>query len=176
MKTRFLSSFRTASVAVLAALIGACASLNDSTPAVMVVKDDFDDTVIVRQAPVSSADSGGDAWHKLGFEWNQKKPDLVVITVGTRGVVNINGIAFKADGDRVDRIAAASALTEYGEWSSRRFVMNKEDFIKVAAANEVKMTVVLNDKYTVSTFGKESAAAVGSKFGPFLKKVSTYSN
>jgi hypothetical protein len=50
-----------------------------------LVKDDFDGSIIVRQTPVSASSSMSEAWHTLGFSWNQKTPNIIYITAGTVG-------------------------------------------------------------------------------------------
>jgi hypothetical protein len=155
-------------------LLSACASMNDSmTPSAQTMKDDFDGSVVVRQEPVSSASSLSEAWQTLGFDWNQKTPDVVYVTAGAQGVVNITALAFNADGRIIDSIKPASALTEYGKWSTRRFAMTWQDFLVVANAKSVKMRVTRINDYTVSSFGPEhSGATVNSKIAPFVAKVS----
>lgn len=154
-------------------VIAGCASVNDSlTPSVSVMKDDFDGATIVRQPPVSSSGSLSEGWHTLGFEWNQKTPDTVYITAGTNGVVNITEVAFNADGKVISHIQPASALTEYGSWSTRRFAMSWQDFLIIAKAKSVKMRLVRINDYTVSSFGPDYPnALVNAKIPPFVAKV-----
>ncbi len=162
------------SVLVLAVLLVAgCATMNDAmTPSLSVIKDDFDGSLVLRQSPVSSSSSLGEGWHTLGFEWNQKNPDTVFITAGTNGIVNITDVAFNADGQVISSIKPASTITEYGQWSTRRFSMSWEDFLKIATAKSVKMKVVRINDYTVSSFGPEhSGAIVNTKIQPFVDKV-----
>jgi len=158
---------------LVALVFSGCASMNDSlTPSMSVVKDDFDGSIIVRQAPVSAASSMSEGWHTLGFEWNQKTPDIIYITAGTNGTVNITDVEFNADGNIISNIKTASTLTEYGKWSTRRFSMSWNDFLKITNAKSVKMKVVQINDYTVSSFGPEnSGAIVNTKIPPFLKKV-----
>lgn len=154
-------------------LVAGCATMNDAmTPSLSVIKDDFDGSLVLRQSPVSSSSSLGEGWHTLGFEWNQKNPDTIFVTVGTNGIVNINGVAFNADGQIITNIKLASKITEYGQWSTRRFSMSWEDFLKIANAKSVKMKVVKINDYTVSSFGPEhSGAIVNTKISPFVTKV-----
>jgi len=154
-------------------LVSGCASMNDAmTPSASVIKDDFDGKLIVRQSSVSSSSSLSEAWHTLGFEWTQKTPDIVFIDVGTKGITNITDVAFNADDNVISSITPASSTTDYGTWSERRFQMPLSDFIKVATGRIVKMKVVRNNDYTVSSFGTGlPGASVNTKFQPFLAKV-----
>lgn len=158
-------------------LIAGCGAtgtaLNDAmSPSMQIFKDDFDGATIVRQEPVSAADGPSEAWHTLGFEWSQKTPDLIYITVGVHGVANITEVAFNADGQILENIKTASAHTEYGKWSTRRFVMPWPLFLAVANAKSVKMKVVRLNDYGVSSFGpNHSWAIVNSKIPPFVGKV-----
>lgn len=154
-------------------LFTGCASLNDSlTPSMSVMKDDFDGSIVVRQSPVSSSSGMSEGWHTLGFEWNQKSPDIIFITAGTNGTVNITDVEFNADGKIISDIKMASIITEYGKWSTRRFSMPWSDFLKIANAKSVKMKVVKLNSYTVSSFGSaNSGAVVNTKIPPFVEKV-----
>lgn len=156
-------------------LVAGCATMNDAmTPSLEVIKDDFDNALIVRQSPVSSASTMSEAWHTLGFEWNQKNQDIIFITAGANGIVNITDVAFNADGQVIASIKPASTITEYGQWSTRRFSMSWNDFLRVANAKSVKMKVVRVNDYTVSSFGPEHPATVDSKIAPFVQKVREY--
>jgi hypothetical protein len=154
-------------------LVAGCATMNDALmPSLSVIKDDFNGSTIVRQYPVSSSSSLSEGWHTLGFEWIQKTPDTIFITAGTNGIVNITDVAFNADGQVISSIKPASTITEYGQWSTRRFAMSWEDFLKVANAKSVKMKVVRINDYTVSSFGFDhSEAIVNTKIPPFVEKV-----
>jgi hypothetical protein len=158
--------------AILVALSG-CASINDAmTPSVQVKKDQFDNSEIIYQPPVSAASSLSEGWHTLGFQWNSKYPDVVFLEVGVKGITNVMGVAFNVDGLLIENIREASQLTDYGQWSTRRMVLPISDFIKVAQGKNVKMKVHQIDTYTVSSFGPEnSGAIVNGKFEPFLQKL-----
>jgi hypothetical protein len=162
----------TAEIASSVVLLSGCAASNDAlTPSLGVIKDDFDGSLIVRQVPVSAASSLSEAWHTLGFEWTQKTPETVYLTAGARGIVNIEKLAFNADGRIIDNIRTASATTDYGQWSTRRFAMSWDDFLAVANAKSVKMRVSMNNEYTVSSFGPAHPATVDSKIPPFVARV-----
>ncbi|HKQ24123.1 MAG TPA: hypothetical protein VJT81_06740 [Burkholderiales bacterium] len=163
----------------LATLFG-CASFNDSmTPSVQTIKDDFDGSQIVRQEPVSAASSLNEAWHTLGFEWRTNNPDVVIITAGVNGIVNISTVAFNADDRIIDKFTEASRFTDHGTpgdyappGSTRRFAMSWDDFLTIAHAKSVKMRLSQIDAYSVSSFGPSHAGAtVNTKFAPFLDKV-----
>jgi len=163
-----------AAVVLLGVLLSSgCASVNDAmTPSLSVFKDDFDGSTIVRQSPVSSSSSLSEGWHTLGFEWNQKTPDTVFITAGTNGITNVTDVAFNVDGQVISNIKPVSTITEYGSWSTRRFHMPLEDFLKVANGKSVKMKLTRNNDYSVSSFGTEvSGAVVSSKLPPFVGKL-----
>ncbi len=156
-------------------IIGGCASVNQGlTPSAKTVVSDFDDTIEVIQAPVSSASSLSEGWHTLGFRWSSKAPDIVFLKVGAQDIVNISAVAFNIDGNIIRLDKPASTLTDYGDWSTRQFSMSLEQFRELAAAQTVKMKVVMIDKYSVSSFGKsKSSAIVNGKFAPFLQQVDT---
>jgi hypothetical protein len=159
--------------AVLIVLVVGCTSMNDAlTPSLQLIKDDFDGAMIVRQAPVSAASGLGDSWHTLGFEWTQKTPNIVYVTAGVQGITNIYQLAFNADGRIIENVKTASAQTDYGQWSTRRFSMTWEDFLAMANAKEVKMRVSRANEYTVSSFGPvHPNALVNAKLVPFVAKV-----
>jgi hypothetical protein len=150
-----------------------CASFNESmTPSVKVQKDEFDGSLIVSQSPVSAASSMSEAWHTLGFQWNQKFPNVVFLEVGVSGITNVMGVAFNVDGQLIENIKQASTLTKYGDWSTRRLIISINDFAKIAQGKDVKMKVMQIDTYSVSSFGSEnSGAIVNSKFPPFIEKL-----
>ena len=161
-------------------LVGGCAGFNDAmTPGVEVIQDQYYGTAIVRQEPVSAAQSLSEAWHTLGFEWVQKTPDRIYITAGIEGVRHLTGVEFKADDRVIGNIRPAAVMTEldyYGvdlpTWSGRRFVMSWADFQVIATAQTVLMRLDHVDKYSVSSFGQSHPSAiVTAKFGPFLAKV-----
>ena len=154
-------------------MLAGCAGMNDAlTPSINAQKDPFDGSLIVSQAPVSASSSLTEGWHTMGFEWNQKFPDVVFLEVGTNGITNVQGVAFNVDGDIIENIKEASSLTKYGSWSTRRLVMPINEFVKVAQGRDVKMKLIQIDTYTVSTFGiSHSGAVVNSKFPPFLSKL-----
>lgn len=162
----------TLAIAVSGSLLIGCAATNDAlTPSLAVIKDDFDGKLIVRQEPVSSASSISEAWHTLGFDWTEKTPDTVYLTAGAKGIVNIEGLAFNADGRVYDNIKTASATTEYGQWSTRRFAISWNDFLAIANAKSVKMRISKINDYTVSSFGPAHPATVDSKIPPFVARV-----
>lgn len=153
--------------------ISGCTRFNDAmTPSLSVQQDQFDNSLIITQPPVSSASGLSEGWHTLGFQWSNKFPDVVFIEVGVSGITNVMGVAFNVDGLIIENIKQASNLTKYGSWSTRRLVIPISDFLKVAHGNDVKMKVMQIDTYSVSSFGlKNSGAVVNSKFGPFIQKL-----
>jgi len=141
-------------------------------PPLSVVRDEFDGSVIVQQDAVSSSSSYSEGWHTLGFEWHQKTPEIVFVTAGTNSVSTITDLAFNADGELITRIRPASALTDYGSLTTRRFAMTWQDFVKIADAKTVKMKLVRISDSTVSSFGTEHpGAVVSSRLAPFVAKV-----
>ena len=161
------------------ALVGCAAVPTDASlledsaiPSLPVTKDEFDGSAIVQQVPVSSSSSLAEGWHALGFEWHQKTPEIIFITAGAIGSVTLTDLAFNADGELISRIRPASAGTEYGSSSTRRFAMSWQDFLKIANAKSVKMKLVRLDEYTVSSFGPEHPeAVVNARIAPFVEKV-----
>jgi len=160
-------------IALMLSVIPGCASFNDKmTPSVSVHQDQFDGSLIIEQSPVSAASGLSEGWHTLGFQWYQKFPKVVFLEVGVSGTTNVMGVAFNVDGQIIENIKAASVLTKYGDWSTRRLVMPISDFVKVAQGSNVKMKVMQIDTYSVSSFGSaNSDAIVNSKFGPFIQKL-----
>jgi len=153
--------------------ISGCASFNDvMTPSLSVHQDQFDNSLIITQPPVSSASAISEGWHTLGFQWSNKFPDVVFLEVGVSGITNVMGVAFNVDGLIIENINEASNLTKYDDWSTRRLVMPISDFLKVAHGNDVKMKVMQIDTYSISSFGlNNSGAVVNRKFGPFIQKL-----
>ncbi|PSV49803.1 hypothetical protein [Photobacterium indicum] len=164
MKKKLISSLFTVM------LLAGCAGINDSlTPSLSVTKDSFDGSTLLTQSPVSAASSLSEGWNTLGFDWNEKYPDVVFLEVGVNGITNVMGVAFNVDGEVIENIKAASTLTKYGDWSTRRLIMPISDFIKVAEGKDVKMKVYQIDTYTVSSFGPANdGAVVNTKFPPFI--------
>lgn len=160
-------------LAVLLFAVSGCASFNNAmTPSLSVQQDQFDGSLIITQPPVSSASGLSEGWHTLGFQWSNKFPNVVFLEVGVSGITNVMGVAFNVDGQIIENIKEASALTKYGDWSTRRLVMPISDFLKVAQGNDVKMKVMQIDTYSVSSFGSaNSGAIVNKKFGPFIQKL-----
>jgi hypothetical protein len=152
--------------ALLALLLSACASMNDALhPSTQVLKDDFDGTLVVRQQPVSAANGIREPWHTLGFEWSQKSPDTVLLTVAAHGAGNISDIAFNADGRIYDNVKVVNP-------ASGRFAVPWSTFLALAEAGSVKMKVERLDQYTVSSFGpKHPGAAVNSRIPTFVTTV-----
>ncbi|KHT61474.1 hypothetical protein RJ45_22750 [Photobacterium gaetbulicola] len=158
---------------MFAMCLAGCASMNDAlTPTVSVDIDNFDGRVIVTQPPVSSSSSLSEGWHTLGFQWQSAAPKKVYLEVGKSGIVNIEGVEFNVDGEFIRDIPTASSLTNYGDWSTRRFVIPISQFKKLASAQDVKMKVMTIDSYSVSSFGVSvSGAVVNTKFAPFMTEV-----
>ncbi|HEX9685471.1 MAG TPA: hypothetical protein VGA25_06440 [Burkholderiales bacterium] len=172
---------RTSSLICIATFLAGCAATMDAmTPSTSVIKDEFDGKMIVRQPPVNAASSMSEAFHTLGFEWTEKFPDSIFITVGfATDYRNIQDVAFNVDGKIIDKIKTASALTDHqytGTFRSsyRRFEMGFDDFQMVANGKDVKMRVGGINEYTVSSFGPSAGhgvAIVNTKFVPFLDQV-----
>jgi hypothetical protein len=151
------------------------------TPSLETFKDDFDNSQIVRQAPVSAASSLSDAWHTLGFEWRTNNSDIVIITAGTNGIVAIRGVAFKADDKLINGIESASRFTDFGpsgaRQSEKRFALPWADFLTIAHARTVRMRLEQIDSYSVSSFGPDHPqATVNGKFEPFISQVNLLRN
>ncbi len=151
----------------------ACTSFNQmATPSAKTVINDFDGSTEVHQSPVSAAISLSEGWNTLGFSWLKNNPEYVYLIVGAQGITNISSVAFNIDGDVIELHEPASHLTDYGEWSTRPFVITLEDFRKLAKADTVKMKVVMIDSYAVSTFGQgHPQAIVSGKFYEFLNQI-----
>lgn len=161
-------------------LVAGCSDsvVNAMTPGPTVDRDNYDDTRIVLQPPVGSALFSDDAWSMLGFEWQERNPDVVFVKVGIEGIINITGLEFKADGAEIAGIQRTNTVTDFEtnsyysrSWS--RFRMPIGEFVKLANAADVRMRITLLDQYTVSRFGSgySPSPVVNTKFAPFLEKV-----
>lgn len=152
-------------------IISGCTSFNDTmTPSVSVQKDKFDGSLNLLQPPVSASSSLTEAWHTLGFQWDEKFPNVVFLEVGVSGVTNVMGVAFNVDGEYIKDIDKASVLTKYGDWSTRRLMIPIADFVKISKGKDVKMKVIQIDTYSVSSFGSANyGAVINTKFPPFIK-------
>ncbi|MEZ9571874.1 hypothetical protein AB4249_00330 [Vibrio sp. 10N.261.55.F4] len=166
-------SSKIAFFAIVFSLISGCAGFNDKmTPSVSIHQDQFDGSLRIEQPPVSASSSLSEGWHTLGFQWNQKFPNVVFLEVGVSGITNVMGVAFNVDGQIIENVKEASKLTKYGDWSTRRLVMPLSDFVKVSQGKDVKMKVIQIDTYSVSSFGSaNSGAVVNTKFAPFVQKL-----
>ena len=152
-------------------LLNSCQTMNSAmVPSARTSSDDFDGSKIVRQEPVSSSSSLTEDWHTLGFDWSSRTPDKVFLTAGVRGTNNVFGLAFNAGGKLITA-QPASLTTEYGPWSTRRFVVSFREFEAIANAPLVKMKVSGANAYGVSSFGSSTNAVVGTKFPSFLQQV-----
>lgn len=157
-------------------ILAGCAGLNDSlTPDAKVSTDPFDGTKILAQTPVSASSKLSEDWHTLGFTWRNDTPQIVYLTAGMQGVDNISNIAFNVDGEIIKRIPQASILTDYGDntelvaWSTRRFAIHLNDFLKLSQGKDIKMKVEQIDTYTVSSFGSSNPnAQVNAKLTKFV--------
>lgn len=178
-------------IAALAALISltGCAGLDDAmTPSMKVMRNDFDNSTILRQPPILAsrpAFNSDDAPHSLGFEWNTGEPDIVYVTAGVPGqILNIYELAFIADDVAINGIQLASGNTEYNtainnsvtsRESLRRFAMPLSEFKKITTARIVKMKVVRDTDFSLSRFGQEYPdVTVSRKIVAFLSKVDEY--
>jgi hypothetical protein len=132
--------------------------------------DDFDGSKVIRQEPVSSSSSLTEDWHTLGFDWSSRAPDKVFLTAGVYGTNNVFGLAFNVGGKLITA-QSASLTTEYGPWSTRRFVVSYREFETIASAPLVKMKVSGANAYGVSSFGTSTSAVVNAKFPGFLQQV-----
>jgi hypothetical protein len=143
------------------------------TPSLRIVQDKFDDTIMVLQPPVSSASSLSEGWTMMGFEWQQRNPDVIYVTAGMSGIASVMGIQFRADGNLIDTAKRTNKLTDINaNQSMSRFEMPFDDFVTIANASDVRMRVDSIDEYVVSTFGKSNeGAVVNTKFAPFLAKI-----
>ncbi len=150
---------------------------DSATPSLSVIKDEFNGSTVVQQEAVRSSSSLSEGWHALGFEWHQKTPEIVFVTAGANWSVTITDLAFNADGEVISGIRPVRASPEYrsrehGSWSTRRFAMSWQDFLKIANAKSVKMKLVRVDDYTVSSFGPDHpGAVVNARIAPFVAKV-----
>jgi hypothetical protein len=152
--------------------------VNAMTPGPTVDQDNFDDTRIVLQPPVGSALFSDDAWTMMGFEWQERNPDMVFVKVGMSGIINITGLELKADGAKIVGIQRTNTITDFdtNSFSWSRFRIPIGEFVKIASAADVRMRITLLDQYTVSRFGSgySPSPVVNTKFAPFLAKVAEF--
>lgn len=153
--------------------LSGCASMNNSlTPSLSVKKDSFDGSIIIHQPPVGATAKFSEHLHTISFTWKEKSPDTVYITVGIKGMDNIDGLDFNIDGNIISNVSTASSLTNYGKWSTRQFSVPIETFVNIAKGKDVKMRVSQIDTYSVSSFGSSnSGAVVNLKFPAFLAEL-----
>jgi len=169
-------TFRLLQLVIPIALLSACAGVGDSfAPSLSVSTDEFDNTKIVSQPPVGASSSSEGGGHTLGFEWRQKHPDTVIITVGITGWYEITGVTFTADGASITDTKPVGLTVTQADWSKRPYSISWDNFMKIADAQSVEMKVIVSGGATVATFGPaHPGAAVNSKFGPFLENVREY--
>lgn len=160
-------------ISIIGLLFSGCASFNQmATPSAKVIKNEFDNSIEIRQIPVSAASSLTEGWNTLGFSWLKKYPDSVYLLAGTSGITNISAVHFNIDGEIIELNEPSSHLTDYGDWSTRPFIISLENFKKLAKGKTVKMKLVMIDKYNVSTFGQDHLSAVVSgKFSKFIELI-----
>ncbi len=153
---------------VLASLLWACA-----TPSAVVLIDPVDGKTIIRQPPVDARSSLIEPIHMVGFEWYEKFPEKIFITVEVALVTqSIQMASFNADGRIVENLKLASTGMQFGGSSSRRFEIRFEEFLAIANARVVRLRVEGFKTYTVSSFGPDAGRAdVNHTFAPFLEKV-----
>lgn len=134
-------------------------------------RDAFDDSLTLIQPAVPTRSITGS--HILGFVWSIKYPKLIFLDVGTFGIVNVDSLAFNVDGTIIGSAETSSTITDYGEtYSTRRFRIGIEDFMKVANGSNIKMKVGHINSYSVSAFGLESDVAhVDNKLAQFIAKL-----
>lgn len=170
---------RTIRLSILTAslFLVSCQSYNNAvTPKAKVITDDFDGSKIVTQSPISSASKLSEPWHLLGFDYTSKTPNTFYLTAVTQGIDNVFGLEFNADGKFIKTTRVSSTeikLAQLGNKSQSRFSIPYADFVTIANASSVKMKIVKAHNYSVSSFGTSTGALVGSKFQPFLEKVSS---
>lgn len=159
------------SIFFLILLIQGCATFNDAlTPKVTITKDDYHDSTIISQQAVSAAADLSESYHMLGFNWNSKYPDKIILAVGVDGVDNVTGACFKIE--ELEICSKSASYTNYGSQSYNYFSISLDEFKKIANADIVKMKVTRLDKYSLSSFGKKrELAIVNKKFQPFLDAI-----
>jgi hypothetical protein len=153
------------------------AAMNDAMfPNTSVRTNDFDNSTIAHQPPVVASRptlTSDDTAQMLGFEWVSSTPDIIYITAGIDGILNIYTVDLLADDQNIQGISLASNSTEFQKGgSSRRFAMPLDEFRKIVSARIVKMKITRNNDYSVSRFGQEYPdVAVTGKITKFMAKV-----
>ena len=174
-----MKTFRNIIITTTILFMVGCASMNDAvTPSLTVERDSFDSTIRITQPSVSSSGIS-ENMHTLGFTWNENTPDVVYITVGAYGIININDVEFNVDGTLIQSAETASSATDYGssfdsaDFSIRRFLVPIDDFVQIATGNVVKMKVYHIDTYSLSSFGRgvEGMRTINTKLQPFLDRL-----
>lgn len=157
---------------VALAFVAGCAGFQDAmTPSFSVSSDAYSGVVTIDQPPVNAAQMG-EHFHVLGFDWRGDMPDSVFVTAGVQGIENVMGLHLKADGVELSGIDEASSNTEYGDWSTRRFVMPLSEFERLENAGDVRLRIDSIDTYSVSSFSVSgNAGAVAAKIKPFLAAI-----
>jgi len=92
--------------------------------------------------------------------------------------VRIVDVVFEVDGETLERLKAVSELTDYGEssapvrWSTRRFEVPWETFLRIANARSVRMRVTGPNEAAATSFGSaHPGALVNAALPPFLAVV-----
>jgi len=161
-----------------ACALAGCASTNEpKASGLQVFKDDYDGSMVARQAPVNAGSYVTGDWNVLGFEWKSKFPNRVLLAAGTRGVVKIDEVTIAIEGEETN-VKTASEMTDYGDpssaerWSMRRFEISWTDFERMAAARTVKLKIVGANQVLVTSFGAAHAGApVNGTLPAFLTTV-----
>lgn len=175
---------------LLFTVLAGCAGMNDAlTPSSKLIKDPFDGHYQVQQAPVGAGDSMSEGWHLMGLFWTSKSPETAGITAGVnQEITNIAMISFNIDGQVTDFTNFTTAFTgfetDYVQTPggaggitykrSMRTITVPLDFVKkLAQGDEIKLKITtLDNKYTVSSFGKKHPmAAITMKLPQFLTKI-----
>jgi hypothetical protein len=156
-------------------ILAACAGGDAFTYSAIVSTDQADGKITIRQPPVS-AQSGESGDHLLGFEWNQKFPDVVFITAETGwGPRLIQSLTFRVDSRLFENLKPVSLKTDLRRSGvSQRFEMPLADFQIIATSSAVLMRIGGIYDFSVSSFGPGAGngrAPVNAKFAPFLERI-----
>jgi hypothetical protein len=115
-------------------------------------------------------------FHQLGFSWNSKTPEFIVLTVKRGGTCNIQGLQFKIN-NKIIETQTLNTLTHWKyqdllTYSVRDFIISVKDFYTISRSQKVMMRIDNIDDFTITTFGRHKGRPeLIEKFDQFILKV-----
>lgn len=162
----------------LSVTAGCTAVIDAATPGLKVENDSLDGSLRIYQPPVSISGISGPR-HKLAFEWSEKYPDVVYVTVGVYGTLPIRRAMFKVDGEVLQSPGYAHEKIDFAGrnniegYTTQTFRLPINDFVRIANGDVVKMKTTHMGTRVVSGFGEsvEGTGIFNRKFQLFLDEL-----